>query len=187
MYGIATVAAPLMGGAFTSLFTWRWCFYINLPLGAITMVITGLSLPSFSQERSSKPLKEKWHQFDILGTMILILGIACLLLALQWGGSMYGWQNGRIIALLTIFAVSMLVFIIIQHRRQERATVPPRIIGYRSVASSAWYVFSMGAGLNVLQYFVSFFIPKSCFHTHSDHASHSSYPFGSRPSKASTP
>lgn len=186
MYGIATVAAPLMGGAFTTHSTWRWCFYINLPLGAITMVITGLFLPSFSQPRSTKPLREKWQQFDVAGTVVLILGTTCMLLTLQWGGARYGWQNGRIIALLTIFAVSMLAFIAIQYRRQERATIPPRIIQYRSVASSAGYVFAMGAGMNVLEYFVSFFVGKAYFlKSVANHARAFSYLFGFRLSRAS--
>jgi MFS family permease len=155
MYGIATVAAPLMGGAFVTRLSWRWCFYINLPFGAITLVVLGFLFDSPKQcKASTLSLKEKFQQLDSLGTVVLIIGIACLLLALQWGGTRFEWSNGRIIALLVLFGMSMIAFIVIQVWKQESATIPPRIFKQRSVAFSAWHVFAAGAAMNTLEYFV---------------------------------
>ena len=155
MYGIATVAAPLMGGAFVTRLSWRWCFYINLPFGAITLVVLGFFFDSPKQYKASTlSLKEKFHQLDSLGTVVLIIGVACLLLALQWGGTKFEWSNGRIIALLVLFGVSIIAFIVIQLWKQESATIPPRIFKQRSVAFSAWHVFTAGAAMNTLEYFV---------------------------------
>ena len=93
--------------------------------------------------------------FDPLGTLCLVPAIICLLLALQWGGSTYAWNSARVVALLVVFAVLILGFIVIQYFMQNNATVPPRIIKQRSVAFGALYTFCSGAALFVITYYVS--------------------------------
>ncbi|MCJ1276755.1 MFS sugar transporter [Puttea exsequens] len=146
MYGLASVAGPLLGGAFTDKVSWRWCFYINLPIGAIT--IAGIAFFFKSPARKTEAsigFKQRAQQFDPIGTIIFVPCIICLLLALQWGGSKYPWSNGRIVALLVVFGVLAISFGAVQLWKQDNATVPPRILRKRSIAFGCLFVFSLGA------------------------------------------
>ncbi|KAF3941416.1 hypothetical protein ABW19_dt0207327 [Dactylella cylindrospora] len=89
LFGIASIVGPLIGGAFTSNVTWRWCFYINLPIGAVAMLVIAFCLEIPERDATSIPWADKLSQLDAPGTALLVPGVVCLLLALHWGGQTY--------------------------------------------------------------------------------------------------
>ncbi|KAL2884286.1 hypothetical protein SGCOL_000227 [Colletotrichum sp. CLE4] len=157
MAGVAEIIAPTLGGALTDNATWRWCFWINLPLGAITAVVVFLYVkpPADAEPKQPKSIGALLNSMDPIGTVLLMPFMVCLLLALQWGGTTFAWSNWRIILCLCLFGVLFLAWLGIQYFRGDDATLPLRLIRQRSVASGMVFMLGVNGAVFVIVYYVS--------------------------------
>ena len=126
----------------------------NLPFGAVTVFFIFFFLPSLKQRIRKMTFKEQILQFDIPGTIVFLPSVVCLLLGLQWGGSIYPWKSGRVIALFVLSGVFGILFIIIQIWKGEDATVPPRIFKNRNVWGAAWFAACVASAFFVLCFYI---------------------------------
>ena len=145
-----------LGGLLTDRASWRWCFWLNLPLGAITGLFITIFLKDSKKSRKVKRGRlNKVKQMDPLGIAAFIPAVISLLLTLQWGGTKYDWTNPRIIALFILFAVFGTLWGAIQLWKQDEATVPPRLLKDRNVLGAVMHAIFLGGSFFVFGYYVS--------------------------------
>ncbi|KAI9647104.1 hypothetical protein NHQ30_005106 [Ciborinia camelliae] len=153
IFAISNVCGPLLGGLFTTNISWRWCFYLNLPMGSTAAFILFFTVKG-SPTKNTDSFRQKLEKMDNFGTLVFIPGLMCILLALQWGGNTYDWGNARIIVLFILGGFLLMLFIIIQFKAGENATLPIRIIKQRSIAAAVWFSFFNSGSLYILIYYL---------------------------------
>ena len=113
----------------------------------MALLAVGLFFNPPPRKSTGMSLKTKILEIDLMGAGFLICAIVCLLLALQWGGSTYPWRNSKVWGCLLGFGLLIIIFIFLQFRRGDRATIPPRIFGQRTVLCSSLFSCFMSMGL----------------------------------------
>lgn len=158
LFGIATITGPIIGGALTTKVTWRWCFYINLPIGAVTLAALALFFKPPVRNSDNAPWREKISEIDIIGCVLFVPSIVMILLALQWGGHQYAWKSATVIGLFCGFAGLATTFLVWEYHRGDRAMIPFSIVLHRSVFLSCLFsCFMFGAYIINIYYMPEWF------------------------------
>ncbi|MDT5190694.1 MAG: hypothetical protein QOI28_2945 [Mycobacterium sp.] len=111
VFGVTTVIGPLLGGFFTDHLTWRWAFWINVPVALVVLAVGATAIPALA--RSTKP------RIDYMGILLVGLGASGLVLATSWGGGEYAWASPMIVSLFVGSAAALALFVWVETRTTE--------------------------------------------------------------------
>jgi EmrB/QacA subfamily drug resistance transporter len=135
VFGVTTVIGPLLGGVFTDQLSWRWAFYINVPIAIIVIIMAARTIPGLRDRVRAT--------VDYWGVLFVALGATGLTLATSWGGTQYAWNSPVIIGLFVGSAIAIVVFVFVENRAAE-PILPMRLFKSRVFAISSVLSFIVG-------------------------------------------
>lgn len=150
VFGLSSIIGPLIGGLITDYLSWRWIFYVNIPVGAIAVILILLFMPNF---------KVAGHRskIDVPGTAVIILALVPMLLAFSFAGSMYSWGSPQIIGML-IFSAAMLVVFVRVETKAENPIIPMSFFKDRSIWVTLLVSFISSAVMYAAIIYIPYFI-----------------------------
>ena len=128
VFGLSSIAGPLLGGYFTTHWTWRWIFYINLPLGILALFVIGAILP--------KQSRRVQHAVDYAGAALLAVALSAIVLLTDLGGQALPWSSAPVLALIGAAVLALVLFLVVERRARE-PVLPLHLFGNRTFATTS--------------------------------------------------
>jgi EmrB/QacA subfamily drug resistance transporter len=139
VFGVSTVAGPLLGGFFVDNLTWRWIFYVNLPIGILAVAVIGAV---FQSRETSK----RRHRIDYLGTLVLTGALSAIVLYTSLGGTTYPWGSTKLVAMLTCGVALLVLFPFVEAHAAE-PILPLELFRNRTYSTTSAIGFVVGVSL----------------------------------------
>ncbi|KAI0439975.1 major facilitator superfamily domain-containing protein [Xylaria telfairii] len=155
VYGVTNALGPVIGGAFTEMTTWRWCFYVNLPVGAVSIIVITLF---FKNPDAAKPQQAKFTQkllhLDIVGIILTVGAVVSYILAVQYGGQIQPWSSPMVIGLLVATGAIFVLFAAWESSQGERAMIVYRLLKRREIFLAGLYTMFLGGSFFTMVYYL---------------------------------
>ena len=153
-YAIGTIIGPVIGGVLTQHATWRWVFYLNLPICGVSLALIVPFLNLKYQRKGT--IMDRVKRIDWIGSALLILSVTAILLALAWGGTKHAWSSWNTIVPLVLGFLGLLAFFLVQYSGYvDEPTMPPKLFSNRTSIA----IFTMAFFHGLLLLYVTYYLP----------------------------